>query len=98
MEIGLKGRKLLRWGGLTVVLAFVLTTDLPLQGELAAIRAYQTIGSPVVSLVATCRFEPTCSHYALAALEEDGFWHGNWRIIKRLVHCSPIGYVIDSLQ
>jgi putative membrane protein insertion efficiency factor len=71
--------------------AAVLATDLPRQTELAALRLYQRVGSPVMRHVVTCRFRPTCSQYALEVLERDGFWKGNAEVGVRLARCSPLG-------
>ncbi|WP_018131405.1 membrane protein insertion efficiency factor YidD [Effusibacillus pohliae] len=37
----------------------------------------------------TCRFYPTCSAYALEAIEKHGLWRGGWLIAIRLVKCGP---------
>ena len=37
-----------------------------------------------------CRFMPTCSQYALEALEKYGAVKGSWRAIKRLLRCNPV--------
>jgi uncharacterized protein len=65
--------------------------------EIAGIRAYQRVGSPVTRQFIHCRFDPTCSDFAVAALQKDGFWKGNSRIALRLLHCSPLGWLADSL-
>ncbi len=62
--------------------------------EMSALHFYQRFGSPVMGYVATCRFTPTCSHYAVEILEEQGFWKGNFLIVERLVYCSPIGALL----
>ncbi len=36
-----------------------------------------------------CRFHPSCSEYALEALETHGSWQGLWLAIKRLSRCHP---------
>lgn len=36
-----------------------------------------------------CRFEPSCSRYAIHALELHGIFKGSWLIIKRLMRCHP---------
>ena len=77
---------------LLVVLLILLQSRWPLGAETAAIHLYQRFGSPVMSYVSTCRFTPTCSNYALQALQEDGFWKGNLRLVQRLIDCSPIGF------
>ena len=37
----------------------------------------------------TCRFTPTCSEYALQAVQKYGVWKGGWLAIKRLGRCQP---------
>ena len=64
--------------------------------ELGAVRAYQRWLSPVAGIFTTCRFRPTCSVYALRALEREGFWRANARIAARLLRCSPLGLLMDS--
>ena len=36
-----------------------------------------------------CRFEPTCSEYALAALKTHGVFYGSYLSIKRILKCHP---------
>lgn len=36
-----------------------------------------------------CRFIPTCSAYALEAVEKYGVWKGGWLALRRLVRCHP---------
>ncbi len=62
--------------------------------EMSALHLYQRFGSPVMDYMATCRFTPTCSHYAVEVLQEQGFWKGNLLIVERLVYCSPIGALL----
>ena len=38
-----------------------------------------------------CRFDPTCSQYALDALRKYGAWRGGWRSVKRICRCHPWG-------
>lgn len=38
---------------------------------------------------ATCRFEPTCSAYALEALRTHGALRGSWLTVHRLCRCHP---------
>ena len=68
-----------------------------LQAEIDLIRLYQQRASPLVASVVTCRFDPSCSHFGLGALQEFGFWKGNLLIGGRLIHCSPIGFFWDVL-
>lgn len=38
----------------------------------------------------SCRFTPTCSEYAMEALERFGFFKGGWLSLKRLLRCQPL--------
>ena len=51
------------------------------------VRAYQIVLSPL--LPAACRYQPTCSHYAIEALEKHGALRGSWLAIKRIGRCHP---------
>ncbi len=51
------------------------------------VRAYRLLLSPWLG--SSCRFEPTCSAYALQALEQYGATTGSYLTIHRLVRCSP---------
>tara|TARA_B100000315_G_scaffold126021_1_gene115728 strand:+ start:14035 stop:14265 length:231 start_codon:yes stop_codon:yes gene_type:complete len=53
----------------------------------ALIKIYQYIISPV--LPPSCRFYPTCSEYALEAINEFGFAKGLLQAIKRIFKCHP---------
>ncbi len=59
------------------------------------IRAYQVTISPALSLLggpgSGCRFQPTCSHYFLEAVETHGVLRGSWLGLKRLGRCQPWG-------
>ena len=39
----------------------------------------------------TCRFHPSCSHYAIEALRKYGTIKGGWLAFKRLMRCHPWG-------
>jgi len=54
---------------------------------LRLVRAYQRWISPVRP--ATCRFTPTCSAYAVAAVERFGAARGGWLTTRRLLRCGP---------
>jgi putative membrane protein insertion efficiency factor len=54
---------------------------------LALIRFYRRFLSPLLPPV--CRFEPSCSHYALEAIELHGAWKGGWLALRRLLRCQP---------
>ncbi|PID34070.1 MAG: membrane protein insertion efficiency factor YidD [Thiotrichales bacterium] len=51
------------------------------------VRAYQLFISPVLS--GNCRFYPTCSHYAMEALEKHGAIKGSWLSLRRIGRCHP---------
>ena len=53
------------------------------------IRAYRAIFSPWVGH--NCRYQPTCSAYALEALKKRGAIVGVYLIVKRLLKCHPWG-------
>ncbi|RME25359.1 MAG: membrane protein insertion efficiency factor YidD [Candidatus Zixiibacteriota bacterium] len=54
---------------------------------LALIYLYRYTLSPVLGN--SCRFYPTCSHYAEEALKRHGVWHGSILSLKRLLKCHP---------
>jgi len=51
------------------------------------IRFYQKVISPLKP--ATCRFQPTCSHYAYEAIQKHGALKGGSLAIKRIMKCGP---------
>jgi putative membrane protein insertion efficiency factor len=53
------------------------------------IRFYKSAISPFTP--ASCRFEPSCSSYALHALQLHGLWKGSYFAIKRIGSCHPWG-------
>ena len=53
------------------------------------IKGYQILISPLLPL--TCRYDPTCSHYAIEALQTHGFLKGTYLAIKRIGSCHPWG-------
>ena len=60
----------------------------------APIRAYRALLSPLMPNV--CRFTPSCSAYALEALESHGPVKGLWLTLKRLSRCHPITWLGGS--
>ncbi|MEL0299678.1 MAG: membrane protein insertion efficiency factor YidD [Flavobacteriaceae bacterium] len=56
---------------------------------LALIKIYQYLLSPL--LPPSCRYTPTCSHYAKEALVKHGLLKGGYLAIKRISRCSPWG-------
>ena len=55
----------------------------------APVRLYRLIFSPWVGF--NCRYQPTCSAYALEALKKYGALKGSWLTIRRLGKCHPFG-------
>jgi putative membrane protein insertion efficiency factor len=53
------------------------------------IRAYQVLLSPIAG--GACRFTPSCSAYALEALEKHGAWKGGLMAVRRVARCHPWG-------
>tara|TARA_R110002020_G_scaffold135674_1_gene302931 strand:+ start:4144 stop:4377 length:234 start_codon:yes stop_codon:yes gene_type:complete len=53
------------------------------------IKGYQNFISPL--LPSSCRYTPTCSHYAVEALQKHGLLKGSWLAAKRIASCNPWG-------
>jgi putative membrane protein insertion efficiency factor len=56
---------------------------------IALIRSYRFAISPWLG--SACRFEPSCSRYAVAVIERDGALRGGWRALRRISRCHPFG-------
>ena len=54
---------------------------------LALLRVYQFALRPILG--AHCRFYPSCSEYARAAIERHGAARGAWLTVRRLARCHP---------
>ncbi len=54
----------------------------------APIRAYQLTLSPLLG--PRCRFHPSCSHYALEAIDRHGPARGGWLALRRIARCHPL--------
>ena len=53
------------------------------------VRFYRLVFSPWVGH--GCRFQPTCSAYAMEALEKHGAFKGSWLAARRILRCHPWG-------
>ena len=53
------------------------------------IKIYQIIISPLLG--PSCRFTPTCSQYAVEAIQKYGPFKGSWLSFKRILKCHPWG-------
>ena len=51
------------------------------------VRVYQWLISPWLG--SHCRFHPTCSHYAISAIERHGALRGTWLALRRVFRCHP---------
>jgi hypothetical protein len=51
------------------------------------IRGYRVLISPLFPPV--CRFQPTCSQYAIEAIARFGPWRGSWMALRRISRCHP---------
>jgi hypothetical protein len=52
------------------------------------VRAYQVVLSPFAG--GACRFEPSCSAYAIEAIATHGLLRGGWLSLRRLARCHPL--------
>jgi putative membrane protein insertion efficiency factor len=57
---------------------------------LSALRFYKTRVSPL--LPPACRYTPTCSEYAMEAIEKHGVLRGGWLATRRVVSCNPFSH------
>lgn len=55
--------------------------------SLVLIRCYQWVISPLLGNC--CRFDPSCSTYAMTALRQHGLFSGSWLAIRRICRCHP---------
>ena len=51
------------------------------------LRVYQLLISPLLGQ--HCRFYPSCSHYAVEAIERYGSLQGSWLALRRIARCHP---------
>lgn len=64
------------------------TSDIAVRAATRLVTWYQYLagGRPPV-----CRYVPSCSNYAIDALEGHGMVRGSWLALRRLVRCNPWG-------
>jgi putative membrane protein insertion efficiency factor len=60
---------------------------LPARIVVLLLRLYRLVVSPLYG--PTCRFYPSCSAYALTAVERHGLVRGGWLAVRRLLRCHP---------
>ncbi len=53
------------------------------------LRFYRLAISPLLGL--NCRFDPSCSRFAIEALEIHGLFRGTWLALRRIARCHPWG-------
>jgi len=53
------------------------------------VRGYQLLISPIMP--GTCRYQPTCSGYAMEAIDRHGAFKGGWLALRRISRCHPWG-------
>ncbi len=72
-----------------------LADSLLVKTSVLFIRGYQVFLSPLlVSLTGPgmgCRFQPSCSRYAIEALRTHGFMRGSFLAMRRILRCHPRG-------
>lgn len=59
---------------------------LPRRALVYLVRAYQVAASPFPS---PCKYDPSCSVYAIEALERHGALKGLWLTVRRVLRCNP---------
>jgi len=62
--------------------------NIPARVTTALIRTYQILRGNRIS---PCRYVPSCSHYALEAVERHGTVRGCWLAVRRIARCNPLG-------
>lgn len=51
------------------------------------VRAYQVVLGPLLPVA--CRYTPSCSEYAIEAVNRHGPWRGGWLAVRRILRCHP---------
>lgn len=63
-------------------------TKAPQKLAIGLIKGYQKLLSPLLGK--NCRFHPTCSSYAITAINRFGLIKGGWLATKRILKCHPL--------
>lgn len=64
-----------------------LLRSLPGRLAIGLVRLYQVLLSPLLG--PNCRYYPTCSHYAIGAIQRFGLGRGGWLALARILRCHP---------
>jgi putative membrane protein insertion efficiency factor len=67
---------------------FLWLLSLPKYFLILLIKGYQNLISPLLG--SHCRFNPTCSSYAIQAINCHGSLKGSWLAVKRILKCHPL--------
>jgi putative membrane protein insertion efficiency factor len=62
-------------------------SDVLVRVLVALVHAYQLLLGPILG--SSCRFTPSCSSYAIEALERHGAIRGTWLSVRRVLRCHP---------
>ncbi|MAG75124.1 MAG: membrane protein insertion efficiency factor YidD [Thalassotalea sp.] len=60
----------------------------PKKLAIGLVKLYQKLLSPLLGN--NCRFQPTCSNYAIEAINRFGVLKGCWLAAKRIIKCHPL--------
>jgi putative membrane protein insertion efficiency factor len=63
--------------------------QLPARTLIGGVRVYQLLVSPWLG--PACRYEPSCSHYMIQAVQKYGLLRGSWKGLRRIARCHPWG-------
>jgi len=85
--------------GAAIVCFASLKTQAAERATLGAIGFYRAHGSPIAAhLGARCRFQPTCSRYAEAAVRKYGVVRGLAKTGVRILRCNPFSTPVGTID